>query len=221
MINVKIDTNLKNICPFTRLGCIECNAKVKEIDEHLWKYIEDNIILNIKEKSEKNTVSEFRNISQSRKAYKLFGQDQSRYRISSEALIRRIVKQKEIYHVNTIVDVNNLISIESGFSVGSYDLSQTGKNILFRIGKENEKYEGIGKGEINISHIPVYEDEISPFGSTTSDSKRAMITMNTEHILMIICSFSDNKDLDDFIEKAEKYLVKFAQADIIRKWIVE
>ena len=38
----------------------------------------------------------------------------------------------ELYHVNSVVDVNNLISVESGLSVGSYDLEQLQGDIVFR-----------------------------------------------------------------------------------------
>lgn len=60
----------------------------------------------------------------SRAAYKAFGRNPGRYRVSSEALLRRVRRGDELYHVNSVVDVNNLISVESGLSVGSYDLEQ-------------------------------------------------------------------------------------------------
>ena len=50
--------------------------------------------------------------------------------------------------MNTVVDVNNLISIESGFSVGSYDCSKIADQLIFRIGRDGETYKGIGKEEI-------------------------------------------------------------------------
>ena len=79
-------------------------------------------------------------MKESRAAYKAFGKDPSRYRVSSEALIRRIGQGKGLYEVNTVVDVNNLISIESGFSVGSYDVSQISEELVFRIGQKGETY---------------------------------------------------------------------------------
>ena len=75
-------------------------------------------------------------MKESRAAYKAFGKDPSRYRVSSEALIRRIGQGKGLYEVNTVVDVNSLISIESGFSVGSYDVSQISDELVFRIGQK-------------------------------------------------------------------------------------
>ena len=68
----------------------------------------------------------------SRAAYKAFGRNPGRYRVSSEALLCRVRRGDELYHVNSVVDVNNLISVESGLSVGSYDLEQLQGDIVFR-----------------------------------------------------------------------------------------
>lgn len=63
-------------------------------------------------------------IKGSRTAYKAFGRNPSRYRVSSEALISRIRRGDELYHINSVEDVNNLVSVKSGLSVGSYDLEK-------------------------------------------------------------------------------------------------
>ncbi|CEN78609.1 phenylalanine--tRNA ligase beta subunit-related protein [Paraclostridium sordellii] len=57
-----------------------------------------------------------------REIYKKLGKAPSKYRVSSEALIRRILQKKGIYKINNIVEINNLISLKSGFSVGSYNI---------------------------------------------------------------------------------------------------
>ncbi|WP_456060318.1 phenylalanine--tRNA ligase beta subunit-related protein, partial [Brachyspira pilosicoli] len=78
-----------------------------------------------------------------------------------------------------IVDINNLISLHTCYSVGTYDLDKVKGSITFTVGEENERYEGIGRGSINLENLPVFEDEDGKFGSTTSDSIKAMITNDT------------------------------------------
>ena len=124
--------------------------------------------------------------------------------MSSEALIRRIGQGKGLYEVNTVVDVNNLISIESGFSVGSYDVSQISEELVFRIGQKGETYKGIGA-----------------IGSSTSDSERAMITEDVTEVLTLIYSFSGNDDLEKALEYGRKYLEEYAEAQNLESWIVE
>ena len=165
-------------------------------------------------------INEIPNIKESRQAYKAFGKDPSRYRVSSEALIRRIGQGKGLYEVNTVVDVNNLISIQSGFSAGSYDASKIGKELIFRVGREYETYKGIGKDEIKIDGLPVLADDEGAIGSSTSDSERAMITGDTTEVLTLIYSFSENQDLERAMEYGSAYLEKYAGAKNLQCWIV-
>ena len=117
--------------------------------------------------------------------------------------------------------MNNLISIESGFSVGSYDTSNIEDELVFRVGKEGETYKGIGKEEIRIDCLPVLADAKGAIGSSTSDSERAMITENAEEVLTLIYSFSQNQDLEHALENGKKYLEQYAGAEEIQSWIVE
>lgn len=219
--NLRIDPEMKRLWPDTRVGCFQYKVTVEKKNEEMWKYLKKDIFKKAKDAIFDYGVNEIPNIKESRAAYKAFGKDPSRYRISSEALIRRIGQGKGLYEVNTVVDVNNLISIESGFSVGSYDAANIEDNLVFRIGKPGETYLGIGKDEINIEALPVLADEKGAIGSSTSDSRRAMITEAAQEVLTLIYSFSDNQDLEKALEYGKKYLELYAKAEEIESWIVE
>lgn len=212
---------MKKLWPATRVGCLQYRVKVEKKNEELWKYLKKDIFRKTKDEIFDYGVNEIPNIKESRAAYKAFGKDPSRYRVSSEALIRRIGQGKGLYEVNTVVDVNNLISIESGFSAGSYDVEKLGDRLVFRIGKKGETYQGIGKDEVNIEALPVLSDEEGAIGSSTSDSRRAMITEDAREVLTLIYSFSDNQDLEKAMKSGKKYLEAYAKAEDIQGWIVE
>ncbi|WP_455055014.1 B3/B4 domain-containing protein [Merdimonas faecis] len=218
---LRIDEGMKKLWPATRVGCLQYRVKVEKKNEELWKYLKKDIFRKTKDEIFDYGVNEIPNIKESRAAYKAFGKDPSRYRVSSEALIRRIGQGKGLYEVNTVVDVNNLISIESGFSAGSYDVEKLGDRLVFRIGKKGETYQGIGKDEVNIEALPVLSDEEGAIGSSTSDSRRAMITEDAREVLTLIYSFSDNQDLEKAMESGKKYLEAYAKAEDIQGWIVE
>ena len=218
---LRIDEEMKKLWPATRVGCLQYRVKVEKKNEELWKYLKKDIFRKTKDEIFDYGVNEIPNIKESRAAYKAFGKDPSRYRVSSEALIRRIGQGKGLYEVNTVVDVNNLISIESGFSAGSYDVEKLGDRLVFRIGKKGETYQGIGKDEVNIEALPVLSDEEVAIGSSTSDSRRAMITEDAREVLTLIYSFSDNQDLEKAMESGKKYLEAYAKAEDIQGWIVE
>ena len=116
-----------------------------------------------------------------------------------------------------MVDTNNLISIETGYSVGSYDLENLQGSINFRIGTEGEKYQGIGKEMINIEKLPVFAEA---YGSPTSDSTRAMITEKSKEIVTVLISFNGTERLEKSVDIAMKYLTKYANAEIINSIIV-
>ena len=218
---LRIDEEMKKLWPATRVGCLQYRVKVEKKNEELWKYLKKDIFRKTKDEIFDYGVNEIPNIKESRAAYKAFGKDPSRYRVSSEALIRRIGQGKGLYEVNTVVDVNNLISIESGFSAGSYDVEKLGDRLVFRIGKKGETYQGIGKDEVNIEALPVLSDEEGAIGSSTSDSRRAMITEDAREVLTLIYSFSDNQDLEKAMESGKKYLEAYAKAEDIQGWVVE
>lgn len=218
--NLAIDEGMKELWPSVRVGCFQYKVEVEKKNEDMWKYLKKDIFKKTKDAIFDYGVNDIPNIKESRAAYKAFGKDPSRYRVSSEALIRRIGQGKGLYEVNTVVDVNNLISIESGFSVGSYDIANIGDDLVFRIGREGETYKGIGKDEINIEKLPVIADEKGAIGSSTSDSERAMITENAREVLTLIYSFSDNDDLEKALEYGKKYLEQYAQAKEVETWIV-
>ncbi len=220
MKHLQIDPEMKALWQATRVGCFQYKVQVEKKNEEMWRYLKKDIFKKTKDAIFDFGVNEIPNIKESRQAYKAFGKDPSRYRVSSEALIRRIGQGKGLYEVNTVVDVNNLISIQSGFSVGSYDADKIGEELIFRVGRDKETYKGIGKDEIKIDGLPVLADADGAIGSSTSDSERAMITEEASEVLTLIYSFSDNQDLERAMEYGKEYLEKYAGAHDIRQWIV-
>ena len=120
-----------------------------------------------------------------RKLFKSVGIDPSRYRPSGEALVRRIIKGQGLYHINSIVDINNICSIESLFPLGAYDRANIDGDVTIRLGTDDEVYRGIGK-EINITGKLVSADSHGAFGSPIADSDRTKITEDTRDVLVLL-----------------------------------
>ena len=216
---IKISKKLLEVCPNLQLGCINYSVNVKKENEQLWNEI-DKQIANIQENMSMDDLYKEKNIEDSRMVYKKIGKDPHRYRVSSEALIRRIIQGKGLYKINNVVDANNLISIISRLSVGSYDTDKLGENLIFRIGEKGERYKGIGKDIVNIENLPVFSDEFGAYGSPTSDSERAMITNETKNVLTVLIAFSDEANLEKYIDEATKILENYVGAKNLTKNIV-
>lgn len=88
------------------------------------------------------------------------------------------------------------------------------------IGKEGEKYKGIGKEMINIEGLPVLSDSLGNFGSPTSDCERSMITKDTNEILMCIYSFSGNINMNEYIDYTKELLERYTHVENIETKII-
>jgi len=217
---ITIAEELANKVPYVELSCIECNVRMEKKNELLW----NDILKNVRELSTNMKVEEISKmpaIAASRKAYKTCGKDPARYRLSAEALLRRVIKRGEIYQINNVVDLLNLVSITSGFSIGGYDSDKIEGAAEFGIGKKDEPYTGIGRGELNIEFMPVFRDEIGAFGTPTSDSLRTSVSLDTQQFLMIIVSYGVSSLITEATEMAVSLLKKYVHATNIELKLIK
>ena len=144
--------------------------------------------------------------------------DPSKYRPSSEALLRRVVEGKGLYRVSNVVDIANLGSIETGWPYGCYDRSRIHPPIVFRHGTAFERYEGIGKRVWHLEGRPVLADSEGAFGSPISDSTRSMITECASEILLVTYAPAELPDrpIEAAIGRVAERLSQFASASAIR-----
>ena len=131
---VSIDPVLYAVYPEIRLGCLRFSARVREPDERFWSEMEETYLPQVRAAIDGKGWSEIPGVRGSRLMYKAFGRNPGRYRVSSEALMRRVRRSDPLYRINSVVDVNNLISVHSGLSVGSYDLKKVQGEIVMRRG---------------------------------------------------------------------------------------
>lgn len=149
-------------------------------------------------------LTELAPVSCFRSATTKLGRNPNRYRISSEALLRRIVQGKGIYYINNVVDLNNYMCLYSYLPVGSYDLSAIAGDVVMRKGRPGEIVETIAKGDFDFENCVVLADIIGPFGSPINDSKRCMVRDTTKSFFSVFYSFSEIP--------SEKILQEFAIA---------
>jgi len=210
-MNISIDAGLKKKCPRTALGCVTACVNPGPSPVALLGEMNQRE-LEIQELPFPRGVLESPGIESVRKAYKSLGKDPARYRGSAEALLRRIVAGKGFPQINVVVDVINLVSVESRLPVGLYDLAHVVGDIVFRAGRSGETYKGIGKYDLNLEGLPVFADTVGPHGSATSDSERTMVTAETKEILAVIVSFAGPETLGRWAKRMSDLLTQHAAA---------
>ena len=120
-----------------------------------------------------------------RNMYKKLDFDPSRYRPASEALVRRVLQKKDLYYVNSAVDVNNYCSIKYLLPFGLYDLDQIAGNVVYRREQEGS-YINIAGNVVSTDNKPFLADDKGVFGNPTSDSRRTAVTLTTRNILAVV-----------------------------------
>ncbi|WMX12447.1 phenylalanine--tRNA ligase beta subunit-related protein [Aureispira sp. CCB-E] len=220
MNNISIAPEIRKKCPDLVLGCFSCQLTWEASSKGLEKKIQDTCA-SLAQELTRPEVSQIEAIASSRAAYKALGKDPSRYRLSAEALLRRVVSGKGLYQINTIVDTLNLISIKTGYSIGGYDAAKIEGDIVLGIGAKGELYEGIGKGDLNIEHLPVFRDNKGAFGTPTSDSTRTMVTENTSSFLMVFLNFGNHATLKDSLIQTKSLYEEYTNATDCQTLIIE
>jgi len=210
MPTLTIDAALKQRCPRTALGFLMARVTTHECAPGLLEEmkLQEERILKL---PEPRAVLESPRILATRGGYKALGKDPARYRGSAEALLRRILSGKGFPEINTVVDIINLVSVESRLPIGLYDLAHVKGDIVFRTGRAGESYKGIGKYDLNLEDLAVFCDEAGPHGSPTSDSERTMVTPATQSIAAIVVAFGGPEGLEAACERMSALLQKYAE----------
>src|SRR5579859_400086 len=216
---ISIHPALKALAPDLALGCVSARVSVEKHNEALWREI-DRHLAHLSSTIKPEQINSIPQIAAMRSAYKALGKDPSRYRGSAEALLRRVLSGKGLYQINSVVDVNNLVSLESLKPAGAYDLEKITPPIELRIGAGGESYKGIGKDLINIESLPVFADAAGPFGSPTSDSERAMVSLETRKVLIVVFSFTGPEGLEHWMSRASELLRRYCGGEGIETSLV-
>ena len=147
-------------------------------------------------------------LAAARRLYRAFGIDPTKFRPSSEALLRRILKGQPLPRILNAVDICNLCSVRFFLPIGLYDAGKLGRRITLRPGMQGESYEGIRKDRVNLEGRPTLADESGPFGNPTSDSLRTSVSTDTRSLWMVIFAPVDypRKDLEHHSSTAAELL---------------
>ena len=192
-MKVIVSNEIEQVCPGFVGACVEADVVNTPFSAGLWQEIKA-LGEQFKAELTTETLKQMPGIAATRRVYKACGKDPSRYRPASEALIRRMLQGKELYQIDTLVDLINLASIRFGYSIGGFDAAKfVGATLTLGVGRAGEPYEGIGRGMINIEGLPVYRDEIGGVGTPTSDNERTKITLQTTRMAVLINGYDGDE----------------------------
>ncbi len=213
-MNIIVSQEIEQVCPGFVGAAVEAQVVNTPFCAPLWDEIhewEERFRRDLTTESLKSLSG----IAATRAVYKKCGKDPSRYRPASEQLIRRMLQGKELYQIDTLVDLVNLASIAFGYSIGGFDADKiVGDTLTLGVGREGEPYEGIGRGMLNIAGLPVYRDAQGGVGTPTSDNERTKMTLGTTHLLVLINGYDgDEQRVRQNAEFIQQLVRKYCQSN--------
>ncbi|MEM1985281.1 MAG: phenylalanine--tRNA ligase beta subunit-related protein [Nitrososphaeria archaeon] len=148
------------------------------------------------------------------------GIDPTKVRPASEALIRRILLEKPLPHINMLVDSYNLASIVSGVPIAAFDENKILGELFMRNAINGEEFLGIGMEKpilLNGTEIVICDKEklvaIYPY----RDADSTKITSETKNVIFLVCGVpgvSDNV-LENAVNKVIEYVTRFCGGNVI------
>lgn len=190
---ILLSDDIMSRCPEFVGTAIEATVVNTPFSDELWRKIHD-AETDCRTRLTTETAKKLPAVAATREAYRRCGKDPSRYRPSAESLMRRVLKNTDLYQISTVVDLINLASLLSGYSIGGFDAALIdGNTLTLGIGLEGEPYEGIGRGTLNIAGMPVYRDATGGIGTPTSDNERTKLSLATTRLLVIVNGYDGDR----------------------------
>ena len=121
------------------------------IDVHVKRLLENNSLESLK----KNQV-----IQGFYELHKEVGIPKRKNLPASENLLKNLLKKQKFHKINPLVDLYNLISMDTKLALGAHDLDKTEGNITLRLTQGNENYIPLGSEEtkaVSYTHLDVYK----------------------------------------------------------------
>lgn len=216
---VEIDPGLQGmVC----LGVVRAEGvAVRAEAPDVWAEI-DRLAGGLRARYEGKAPAEIPELQAARELYRRTGEDPTKLRPSSEALLRRILRGEALYRINSLVDACNLCSLEFLLPIGLYDAARIAGPALARLGVQGEGYDSLGKGFYAVAGRLALYDVHGPFGSPTNDSRRTAITEDTRRCLMVVFgpgTYAAAR-MDAHTNVAKRRLLEFAQAAQVETVVV-
>ena len=139
-MEIRFDDTIRGAAPGLTVVTVEADVTNVETSDELWSLLV-RACDDIRSVTELSDINKRPGIKATRDVYKALGKEPNRYRPSSEALCRRAVKGMELYRINALVDLINVLSLLSGYSIGGFDASKIDGDVLtLGVGREGEPF---------------------------------------------------------------------------------
>lgn len=220
-MKITIHESISHVVPNCRLGYFTINDVIVRGTPTALSQQFDKLQIEVGQAYNMDILPKLPRILAVRNMYKKLHFDPSRYRPASEALVRRVLQKKNLYYVNSAVDVNNYCSIKYLLPFGLYDLDKIEGDVVYKLATQGHYVNLAGK-KVSTEDKPFLTDNIGVFGNPTSDSQRTAVTLATRNLLAVIYA-EENVSIPEFneiLDFASDMFVCYNDGKVTGKYIV-
>ncbi|USG64709.1 phenylalanine--tRNA ligase beta subunit-related protein [Brevibacillus ruminantium] len=185
-MTVRISPELAEILPSFALGVLRYTDVTVSPSPKMLQGRINLFVESLRLEHELSRINEIEGVTQWRSGFKRLGIDPSRYRPSSEALLRRLLQGNPFFWINSAVDVNNFLSVLHALPYGIYDEAKLEGDVVCRLGQASDVYEGLNGRDVHMEGKLVLADELGAFGSPIVDSKRTPVEEGSTSLMQVI-----------------------------------
>lgn len=166
--------------------------------------------------------SEIEALGPARELFRRVGEDPTKTRPSSEALLRRVLRGEALPRINSLVDAVNLCSLSFLLPIGLYDLDRMHGPVIIRLGRLGEGYDSLGKGFFRAEGRVVVADDAGPFGGPVNDAQRTAVTQHTRRALALVFAPSSypRAHLEDHTRVLGRWIVRSSSGRIVQAHVL-
>ncbi len=185
-MKVRIDASIYERLPHFSLGVLHyTDVSLTDSPKMLQGRI-NLFVESLRLEHEPSKLTEIEGVREWRTCFKKIGIDPSRYRPSSESLLRRLLQGNSFFWVNSAVDVNNFLSVHHALPYGIYDEDKLTGSVVCRLGHEDDRYKGLNGREVHMEGKMLLSDDQGAFGSPIVDSVRTCVTEHSRNLMQVI-----------------------------------
>lgn len=185
------------------------NSESSSSDIALIRNAENHVREKIKEEELKNLpiINAYRNIME--KA----GINPNKYQVSTEAMLKRVLKGNSLPTINALVDLCNVISLENQISLGGHDLRDIQEDLSVCFAKGTERflpfgateYENVEEGEL----VFTSGDLVQTRKWIWRQSELGKMTLDTKNVFFQLVGIEncEGSSLKKALDELENYII--------------
>ena len=146
--------------------------------------LRDSVTERVRQTRRMETLSSDPTVAGLRRLFRGAGCDPTRYRPSSEALLRRLLKGAEMPAIHPLVDLNNCLSAELAVPCCVMAEGTFEPPYVLRAGQAGESYDSL-RGAFNLEGKPLLVDALGPCDAPITGSQRVKVTADTVRATLV------------------------------------